>query len=296
MRDRDEMLAWRPGDPQTVVPPGTFTRDPRALTAVLTDDSSPALRRVVARMADEVAIEVCGEYRKHDGHDHYHGVAGLRQAAVAGLGCSSGPPKPRSAGEASLFLHHEVANPITAAHAAAVAGGIPAITGVHIVNGDNDSHPMVQAWLGRLQPARRHDELGFHVARMHLPTELLSAAADVETRYFSDPYWPDCWIVSEGLTVVATVGTSVPARGCLAQAYVDVQAAFFTDEAGVAWPLPVPTGGRERQNFNHTVGQLITDAGTDVDKVSSDAESGPLDWASIPLPVVIDADGSYYRW
>ena len=116
IRDRDAMLAWRPGDKPVAIPPGTAHRDPTALQAVLASDSSAALRATVDIIAGEIEHDLCGSYREHFRHDQFNGNHGLQQAATADMDYRTPRPS-RTAGQIALFLHQQVANPIAAASA-----------------------------------------------------------------------------------------------------------------------------------------------------------------------------------
>jgi len=172
----------------------------------------------------------------------------------------------RTAGQISLFLHQEVANPLTATHAANVAGGHPIAHAAYIVTRAHQQQPIVKEWLHRLTPSRRPDELGFHLALQSIPPEVRLAEPLGPTRYFTDPRNPDCWIVAQNHTVVVTCGTSVPAHGVLGKAFLDAGAALFTDSDNVAWPMPyppLPTDPPEHA-LAQTLTRLILDAGSDV--------------------------------
>lgn len=215
LRDRDTMLTWRPYDDPIPIAPGTAERDPQALRNILTPESSPALRHTVDEMIREVHHELCGSYEYPYCYDHHRASLGLIQAATAAMDYRSPRPQ-RTPSQAALFLHHEVSNPLTAAHAAAVAGGHPIAHCVYVVTPRHQENPIVRAWVAQLRPARRRDEIGFHLALRALPTP---AAEDdpleTPTRigYFTDPYWPDSWIVAQGDTIAVTCGNAVPAQG-----------------------------------------------------------------------------------
>ncbi len=100
-------------------------------------------------------------------------------------------------------------------------------------------HTLVREWLSRLRPAStaRRDEVGYQLALSMLPIELGPNDHLAPTGFFVDTESPHCWIVSSGETVIATCGTSVPARGVLRQAYLAEGAVFFLDSSGVTWPL-----------------------------------------------------------
>ena len=103
------------------------------------------------------------------------------------------------------------------------------------------------------------------------------------TRFFVDPDWPDCWIVSSGETVIVTCGTSVPARGVLRQAYLAEGAAFFRDSAGGVWPLPYanPCVTRTDEDLTQTITRLMSDAGADVQSHDTAVETNILLWQYI---------------
>ncbi|WP_293003359.1 hypothetical protein [Mycobacterium sp.] len=270
LRDRDAMLAWRPGTPSTAVAPGTAHRDLTALPAVLTPDSSPTLRVAVDTITAELQHDVCGAYRHHRGHDHFSDNHGLQHAATADLDFAQ--PRPtRTTGQAALFLHHQVANPLAAAHAAQVAGGAPIAHAAYIITATHQRQPIVQNWLNRLQLSRRRDELGFQLALQAIPPEVQLADPTTPTRYYSDPRNPDCWIVTHNHTVIVTCGTSVPASGVLEKAYLDAGAAFFLDSDNIAWPMPYPALPDEdsESTLAQTLTRLIGDAGADVDDPGS---------------------------
>lgn len=265
IRERDAMLAWRPGDKPVAIPPGTAHRDPTALHAVLTSDSSAALSATVDVITREIEHDLCGSYRQQFRHDHFGDDHGLHQAATADMDYRTPRPS-RTAGQTALFLHQQVANPIAAAHAAQVAGGYPIAHAAYIVTPAHQRQPIVQDWLNRLQPSRRRDELGFHLALQSLPPEIHLADQLTPTGYFTDPHNPDCWIVTQNHTAVVTCGTSVPAHGVLEKAYLDAGAAFFLDSHNIAWPMPyplLPTDDSER-TLAQTLTRLILDAGADV--------------------------------
>lgn len=291
LRDRDAMLAWRPSTQPIAIKPGTAHRDPTALRAVLTPDSSPALRAAVDVITGEIAHDLCGDYQHHFGHDHFPNNHGLQHAATADLDVARRRPS-RTAGQAALFLHQEVANPLAAAHAAQVAGGAPIAHAAYIVTPAHQRQQIVQDWLGRLQPSRRHDELGFHLALQAIPPEVQLADQLTPPRYYTDPRNPDCWIVTQNQTVVVTCGTSVPAHGVLEKAYLDAGAAFFLDSNHVAWPMPYPLLPTDNTEYTlaQTLTRLILDAGADVadpDHAVATNEELVRRIQSATLPIVI---------
>lgn len=268
LRDRDAILTWRPYDDPIPIAPGTAQRDPQALRSVLTPDSSPALQHTVEEMVCEIHHELCGSYQYTHGHDHYGPALGLIQAATAAMDYRN--PRPhRTPSQAALFLHQEVPNPLTAAHAAAVADGHPIAHRVYVVTPQHQENPIVRRWLARLRPARRRDEIGFHLALRALPTP--AAEDDLlqdRTRigYFTDPDWPDCWIITQEDLIAVTCGNAVPAQGALQTAYVDGQVGFFTDSTHHAWPLPCPWPAPTDpiETLAQTISRLLRDAGADV--------------------------------
>ena len=292
LRERDAMLVWRPGDDPLAIAPATAERDPAALRDVLTPDSSTGLRHTVARMVEAIEHDLCGHFRT--GRDQYEPFPGLTHAAFAAL--DREPPRPRTAGEAALFLHQQVANPLVAARAA-VAGGYPIAHSAYAIKPENREHLLVHDWLSRLRPATtaRRDEIGYQLALSMLPTELGPNDHLAPTGYFVDTEWPDCWIVSSGETVIVTCGTSVPARGVLRQAYLAEGAAFFLDSFGVAWPLPYkkPRPTNTDEDLAQALSRLMFDAGADVEHPDAAVDTNPLVWRQIqasPLPIVINAD------
>lgn len=289
LRERDAMLMWRPGDDPLAITPGTADRDPGALLDVLTADSSAGLRHTIAAMVRDIEYELCGDFQA--GRDRYSPFSGLTHAAFPSL--DPQPPRPRTAGETALFLHQEVANPLIAARAAAVAGGHPIAHLAYVINPDNRHHTLITEWLGRLRPATRRDEIGFQLALSMLPAEMRPGDHLAPTGYHVDPDWPDCWIVSAGETVIVTCGTSVPARGVLRQAYLSDGAAFFLDSTGATWPLPYPQAANTDETKAQTLSRLLLDAGADVDDPQSTVPTNPLvlqQIQALPLPMVINAD------
>ncbi|WND60186.1 hypothetical protein QQA43_30540 (plasmid) [Mycolicibacterium vanbaalenii] len=289
LRERDAMLMWRPGDDPLAITPGTADRDPAALLDVLTTDSSAGLRHTIAAMVRDIEYELCGDF--HAGRDRYSPFSGLTHAAFPSL--DPQPPRPRTAGEAALFLHQEVANPLIAARAAAVAGGHPIAHSAYVINHDNRHHNLIKEWIERLRPATRRDEIGFQLALSMLPAELRPGDHLAPTGYHVHPDWPDCWVVSAGETVIVTCGTSVPARGVLRQAYLSDGAAFFRDSNGATWPLPYPQATNTDETMAQTLSRLLLDAGADVDDPHSAVPTNP--WVlhqiqALPLPMVINAD------
>lgn len=274
LRERDAMLAWRPGDKPIAIKPATAQRDPQALHAVLTPDSSTTLRAAVDVMTREIQHDLCGPYQQHLDHDHYRGHHGLQHAATADMDYRTPRPS-RTAGQIALFLHQEVANPLAAIHAAQVAGGYPIAHAAYIITTAHQKQPIVKEWLDRLTPSRRRDELGFQLALQSLPPEIQLADQLTPTGYFTDPRNPDSWIVAQNHTVVVTCGTSVPAHGVLEKAYLDAGAAFFIDSHNVAWPMPYPPFPTDPDNhaLAQTLTRLILDAGADVADPNSAVET-----------------------
>lgn len=293
LRDRDAMLMWRPGDAPLAIAPGTAGRDPRALLDVLAPDSSPALRHTVIRMVREIEHELCGSFGGIQlGHDHYREFPGFCHAAVADMEFAR-QHSPRTAGEASLLLHQEVANPITARRAAVVAGGAPIAHSAYVIDDQIAGNELIASWFSRLRRATRRDEIGFHLALSHLPAEVGDADSLPSTSYYCDPLWPDCWIAAEGNTAVTTVGTSVPATGYLTHVYVTSRAAFFRDSAGVVWPLPYPRVVASTADLAQTIARLMIDAGADVDDPAAAVAVDQVLWQRInnaELPWMFNAD------
>ena len=290
LRERDAMLMWRPGDDPLAIPPGTADRDPVALLDVLAPDSSAGLRHTVAAMVREIEHELCGDFQA--GRDRYSPFPGLTHAAFPSL--DPQPPRSRTAGETALFLHQEVANPLIAARAAAVAGGHPIAHLAYVINPDNRDHTLITEWLGRLRPATRRDEIGFQLALSMLPAEMRPGDHLAPTGFHIDPELPACWVVSAGETVIVTCGTSVPARGVLRQAYLADGVAFFLDSTGKTWPLPYPQStANTDETMAQTLSRLMIDAGADVDDPGSAVATNPLVLQQLwdtPLPMVVNAD------
>lgn len=292
LRERDAMLAWRPGDDPLAIAPATADRDPAALLDVLTPDSSTGLRHTVAKMIHAIEYELCSQLKSSA---TYVPFPGLTQAAFASL--NPEPPRPRTAGETALFLHQQVANPLVAARAAAVAGGYPIAHKTHVIKPAHHDNTVVRLWLDRLRPAStaRRDEIGFQLALSTLATELGPEDHLAPTGFFVDSDWPDCWVVASGETVIATCGTSVPARGVLRQAYITDEAGFFLDSCGVVWPLPYkkdrPTNTVE--DLAQALSRLMTDAGADVEDPAADVDTNPLVWRQLQIaarPMTLNAD------
>ncbi len=293
LRERDAMLSWRPGDDPLGITPATADSDPAALLDVLTPDASTGLRHTVARMVRQIEHDLCGGFTY--GRDQYATFPGLTHAAFAAV--DDTPPRPRTSGEAALFLHQQVPNPLIAARAAAVAGGHPIAHSVYVVKPAHHDHHIVKEWLTRLRPVStaRRDEIGFQVALSMLPAEIGPDDHLSPTGYFYDTEWPDCWVISAGETVVVTCGTSVPARGVLRQAYLAKGAAFFIDSMGNAWPLPYknPRSATDDEDLAQVLSRLMLDAGADVENPDGEVETNTTVWRRIrtsSLPVVIDAD------
>ncbi|AGB27281.1 hypothetical protein Mycsm_07187 (plasmid) [Mycobacterium sp. JS623] len=294
LRERDAMLMWRPGDDPLAITPATAERDPAALLDILTPDSSTGLRHTIAKMIRTIEHDLCGQFV--GGRDQYAPFPGLTHAAFPAIGNDS-TPQPRTPGEAALFLHQRVPNPLIAARAATVAGGYPVAHLTYVIKPTNRQHPLVDEWLTRLRPAStsRRDEIGYQLALSMLPVELGPDDHLAPTGFHVDPDWPDCWIVSLGETVIVTCGVSVPARGVLRQAYLAEGAAFFRDSLGGVWPLPCkryrPTDTDE--DLAQTLTRLLVDAGADVESPDAAVETNLLLWQQIqasPLPIAIHAD------
>ena len=151
------MLMWRPGDDPLAISPATADRDPAALLDVLTPDSSTGLRHTVAKMIRTIEHDLCGHFTS--GRDQYAPFPGLTHAAFVSQDHYT-PPPARSPGEAALFLHQQVPNPLIAARAAAVAGGYPIAHSAYAIKPTNRDHPLITEWLSRLRPASasRRDE------------------------------------------------------------------------------------------------------------------------------------------
>ncbi len=293
LRERDAMLMWRPGDDPLAISPATADRDPAALLDILTPDSSTGLRHTVAKMIRTIEHDLCGHFLSS--RDQYAAFPGFAHAAF--FTPDHNPPPPRTRGEAALFLHQRVPNPLVAARAAAVAGGYPIAHSAYAIKPANRDHYMIDDWLGRLRPAStsRRDEIGYQLALSLLPVELGPDDHLAPTGFFVDPDWPDCWIVSSGETVIVTCGTSVPARGVLRQAYLADGAAFFLDSAGGVWPLPYtnPRVTSTDEDLAQAITRLMSDAGADVQSPDLAVETNVLLWQHIqasPLPIVINAD------
>lgn len=293
LRERDAMLSWRPGDDPLAITPAVADRDPAALLDVLTPDSSTGLRHTVARMIRELEHELCGEF--NSGRDRFESFPGLTHAAFAAV--DQERPRSRTAGEAALFLHQQIPNPLIAARAAAVAGGYPIAHSAYVIKPSNRENWMIQEWLARLRPVStaRRDEIGFQLALSMLPAELGPDDHLSPTGYFTDTEWPDCWVVACGETVIVTCGVFAPARGVLRQAYLAAGVAFFVDSCGKPWPLPFKRARPTITDDDLAQGitRLMLDAGADVETVDGAVDTNPDVLKRIqtrPLPLVIDAD------
>ena len=170
LREGDAMLMWRPGDDPLAISPATANRDPAALLDILTPDSSTGLRHTVAKMIRTIEHDLCGHFR--DSSDQYAPFPGFAHAAS--FTPDHHPPPPRRPGEAALFLHQQVPNPLVAASAAAVAGGYPIAHSAYAIKPANRAHYLIDEWLGRLRPAStaRRDDIGYQLALSLLPVEL----------------------------------------------------------------------------------------------------------------------------
>ena len=108
------------------------------------------------------------------------------------------------------------------------------------VGGDElAGNALAERWRGRLVDAGpRAGEFGFTVAR----SAMLSGDELVQ---LVDPLAPDVWVVEDRATgtITHTVGDRTPAaRGALTTAAITAGSrsaiAFYTDAAGVEWPIP----------------------------------------------------------
>lgn len=285
LRDRDAMLSWRPGDSRIEISPATVARDPGALQGLATLASSIVLRRIISKAARRIEYNLVGGYADNFGTDHYQEFVGLKHAAEAPRSSWGSPPPLLTAGESALLLHQRVDDRQVAQRAASSLGRLPVAHTVYTVDAVLAQHPLAQAWLSRLTPASRPNELGFELVAKDLsPNE--------ESERLVHPLLPDCWIVRCGDATHITIGTAVPASGYIASAYVDACAAFFRDSTGTVWPLPMPfssvTGSPD---LVRTLGQLRVDAAADLDLDSDYVEPGPqlrADIANASLPVSFD--------
>lgn len=253
LRDRDAMLAWRPGDPPREVTVALSKCNPRALAKAVADPS-PTVRDIIDRVTshiESILIEIC--------ESHNERYAALPSLNVAAVPARPEPSSDITHGEAALLLHqraHDQHSPTTL-----LIETIPVKTVVTSVRYVDPTGPLAELWLARLEAASAPQELGFRLLDHALngspdPVELLA-----------HPSLPDSWIARQTDTVVHTIGTSVPATGRMVHAYVTRTSAFFRDSSGAIWPIPAPSSSPVEdpsRTLARTLTILSIDAGADV--------------------------------
>ncbi|MGD9622237.1 MAG: hypothetical protein AB7G47_19610 [Mycolicibacterium sp.] len=285
LRDRDAMLAWRPGDETRQLRPATTDCNPDALRRLHTADSSDTLRRTIDTAATNAEHSLACTHLTRLGYtDDYTENAGLTTAATTDRHRDT---KPLTAGEAALILHQPAPDHATAWACTAVLRGISVAHDLYTVTAELAQHPLAQAWLAQLTLADQPQELGFY-----LPAARMANNAD-PVYCLTHPRWPDCWALRQGSTTFLTVGTSVPASGRLTELHIAAGAAFFRESTGAVWPLPLPHQSRTPHRIAAAITQLMLDAGADVDDLEQDIQP-TQDLLDIlenqPLPITITAN------
>ncbi len=272
LRDRDAMLAWRPGDGPREVTFGFHDCYPRTLAKAI-PDSSPIVQDIVDRVvhrAESFLIEISDADR-----DRY-GVGGLNFAAVPAY---PGGDSYVSDGEATLLLHQRAPDPQLVT--SLLVEAIPAVAVAHGTKVVDPTGPLAEAWLARLKPAPAPPELGFWL--LYRPLKGWEGPGE----FLVHPGLPDCWIARRDGTVAHTVGTRVPATGTLVHAYVTDAGGFFRDSSGAIWPVPAPIspGDDPQVALARTLTILSADAGADVNDSTYVVNPSILDCVCAGFPV-----------
>ena len=259
LRDREAMLAWRPGDRPTEITVGTKEYDPQALGKALAAVHTPVVEDVVGRLShrmQKLIWEVSACDPTSEGY-RYADLPGLNVAAVP---AHIPAPAPVSTGEVTLLLHQRA--PDAQLSAAVDFEAIPMRGVVNAVRRVDLTGPLAEAWVARLVEAPVPDELGFRL----LEREFDGAAGLIE--YLVHPNLPDCWVACQGETIVHTIGSVVPATGMAARVYMTEKGGFFRDTSGAIWPVPVASWPGENTTIElaRAVILLFIDAGANLDE------------------------------
>ena len=260
LRDREAMLAWRPGDRPTEVALGTKRRDPAALgAAIAAAGAAPIVDDIIGRLRCRMqqAIWEVSACDPASGGYRYAGLLDLNVAAVPAYVPDPGWISP---GEVTLLLHQRA--PDAQLAAAVDFESIPLRGVVNAVRRVDLSGPLVEPWVARLEVAPVPDELGFRL----LEREFDAAAGPIE--YLVHPSLPDCWVACQGKSIVHTIGSGVPATGIAARVYMTESGGFFRDTSGAIWPVPVPSwpGEDVHQALARSLAVLFVDAGANLDE------------------------------
>lgn len=261
LRDREAMLAWRPGDRPSEVALGTKQFDPQALgAAIVSAGAAPIVDDIVGRLSCRMQ-QLIWEVSACDPASEGYRYAGLLDLDVAAVPAYIPEPGRISPGEVTLLLHQRAPDAQLAA-AVDFDTSIPLRGVVNAVRRVDLSGPLVESWVARLEVAPVPDELGFRL----LERAFDAAAGPIE--YLVHPSLPDCWVACQGKTIVHTIGSGVPATGMATRVYMTEDGGFFRDTSGAIWPVPVPSlpGEDVHRELARILAVLFVDAGANLDE------------------------------
>ncbi|CAM3426672.1 hypothetical protein [Tsukamurella hominis] len=236
LRSAAVMRRWRPGDDPVVVVPVDWTSGPVRTAERLRDapDTHPNAVDALQNLLDRWRFT--------------HTPLAVDRLSRSVASAAVLPPLPDGVPEhptadMSAALLHQVVTDLDGEDLLALlpSGVTPgAAAHVRIIGGDElAGNALAERWRGRLVDAGpRAGEFGFTVAR----SAMLSGDELVQ---LVDPLAPDVWVVEDRATgtITHTVGDRTPAaRGALTTAAITAGSrsaiAFYTDAAGVEWPIP----------------------------------------------------------
>ncbi len=291
LRSSPHMRQWRPGQPPlTVEPPRWHEAAPTTAQRVidgygewhLTDAGADAARRALTSLIDAdrslVGTGLSGSSRF---------APTVHLAAVPPAGYDKPVPPPERE-DLDALLHLPIDDPRDAQDLLSL---LPGRTGEGVIEHvriltpeDLTINEPAAQWRARLRPAnsfigRDARELGFITLADYTGDDPTTAWADAA---WVDPLDPQSWalVTSSGAVAYAVTARAARATGHLATAQIHGNdrslVAFFTDDAGTAWPIPAATSDEINIGYDGSgpdrlvrILHLLATTGADADTIAA---------------------------
>ena len=303
LRDIGQMTAWRPGVARQRIRPRTATLSPTDLEGLTTAVPAPDAARVLKitrRMhrlleGDDIPVLPPGVQTR----------PGMLPAAEPLFVLRKRPPEPTTT-EVRWLLHRQVHSPLIAQRASQALRAVPGVDRLlaDTVTIDLDSPgPLAAEWMTGLRQVTSEEatELGFAYTRSWAPNP-----DHTGVEYYRHRQNTHSWIVKipgdpHGQLLVS-IGTQAAAQGTLTEFELFGTAAFFRDNTGQLWPMPVvDTGCRYATGFPgigpgnlfRAVRALASDASTNLRDSPHPSQTGDPLWQHIVRhepPLIVTPD------